>query len=78
MGDHGVGDGTWQWCLHCERTYRAGEHREVGGIEMCPYEGCSGDTVVDPWPWKRILAIHPGYPKEPERGEIYALYVRKG
>jgi hypothetical protein len=45
---------------------------------MCPYDGCSGDTVMDPWPWKRILEIHPGYPEEPERGKVYALYVRKG
>lgn len=74
------------WCLHCERTYKDGEYREevmevVNGsgeienlkFEMCPYEGCDGDTVLDGWEWEQIKGKHPEYPEIPERGKAYAL-----
>ena len=41
------------WCLHCERVYRRGECREIDGLQMCPYEGCNGDTFGDAWPWEQ-------------------------
>lgn len=40
---------TMVWCLHCGRWYRLGDHRVVGKkkMQLCAYEGCSGDTVLD-------------------------------
>jgi hypothetical protein len=70
----GKPDGIWLWCMHCERCYKAGEYREIKGLQMCPYADCDGDTVLDPWTWKHIQKIHPNYPQEPERGKIYPLY----
>lgn len=62
------------WCLHCERAYRRGQYRMVGGLQMCPYEGCDGDTVMDALDWARIREIHPEYPQIPEPGKVYPLY----
>ena len=62
------------WCLHCERAYRNGEFRLAGGLQMCPYEGCDGDTVVDGWGWDQIREKHPEYPEIPEKGKVYPLY----
>lgn len=62
------------WCLHCERTYKRGEFRLVNGLQMCPYEGCDGDTVLDAWDWAKVREMHPEYPEVPERGKVYPLY----
>lgn len=67
----------FMWCLHCERAYRRGEYRLVGGLRMCPYEGCDGDTVFDGWDWADIRYVHPEYPRTPEKGKVYPRY-RKG
>ncbi len=64
----------WMWCLHCERAYRRGEYRLVGGLRMCPYEDCDGDTVLDAWPWSVVRRHNPDYPPVPERGKVYPLY----
>lgn len=71
-------DAVFLWCLHCERTYRRGECREIDGLQMCPYEGCDGDTVLDgkPWNWARVE--HPDYPTIPTEGQRYPLYSEKG
>jgi hypothetical protein len=66
------------WCLHCERTYRRGECREIDGLQMCPYEGCNGDTFVDAWPWESIHSYNPEYPVIPEEGKVYPMYPEKG
>ena len=34
----GLEEGEWVWCLHCERAYQVGEFRQVGDIQLCPYE----------------------------------------
>jgi len=73
----GTPDGTWLWCLHCERAYKSGEYRELRGLQMCPYEGCDGSTVMDGWDWKDVRRANPAYPKEPERGKEYPLYPEK-
>lgn len=44
--------GDWVWCLHCQRCYKIGEYRLIGDLQMCPYEGCGGDTVLDAIPWQ--------------------------
>lgn len=62
------------WCLHCERTYRRGECRVINGLQMCPHEGCDGDTFMDGWPWEKIRTENPQYPVIPLEGERYPLY----
>lgn len=66
------------WCLHCERTYPDGEYREVSNrgqvYQMCPYDDCDGDAVIDAWDWTRIREAHPEYPKIPESGVLYPQY----
>jgi hypothetical protein len=61
------------WCLHCGRAYRWGEYREINGLQMCPYEGCDGDTVMDGWPWEEVREGNPDYPKTPKLGHVYEL-----
>ena len=71
-----IDDGTseYQWCLHCERAYKRGEHRLIDGLEMCPYEDCDGDTVLDGWAWPSVREGHSDYPEVPECGKVYPLY----
>lgn len=40
-------------------------------LEMCPYEGCSGDIVWDSFSWETILERHPEYPVIPVKDIIY-------
>jgi hypothetical protein len=70
----GISEGTWVWCLHCERCYQAGEYREIRGQEMCPYPDCDGDTVLDSWTWESIREIHPDYPEVPQREKMYTQF----
>jgi hypothetical protein len=62
------------WCLHCERAYERREFRQVGKLQMCPYAGCSGDTVTDAWEWNSIRRANPAYPRVPKHGVRYAMY----
>jgi len=63
------------WCLHCERTYKRGKFRKVGDLQMCPYEGCDGDTVLDAIDWENIRYHHPEYPQIPEEDKVYPEYA---
>lgn len=75
--------GDWVWCLHCERCYKVGEFRVVltvmdrgrivEGLQMCPYDDCDGDAVIDAWPWGKLVDEN-GYPETPERDHEYLLY----
>ena len=80
-------DGTFLYCINCERAYMNGRHRikvmygkewplEIRGdtMEMCPYEGCDGDAVIDAWEWDRIRSEHSDYPEIPEEGKVYPMY----
>lgn len=71
-----IDDGTseYQWCLHCERAYKRGEHRLINCLMMCPYDGCDGDTVMDGWSWPSVRQDHPEYPEVPAIGKVYPLY----
>lgn len=62
------------WCLHCCRAYKWGEYRVVNGLQMCPYDGCSGDTVLDGWTWPSVRKGNRGYPRVPKLGHVYELY----
>lgn len=83
----GKSGSKYMWCLHCERTYENGQFRTVKikpftvdhvrytpEFEMCPYEDCDGDAVIDAWEWGHIREYHPEYPKTPEQGKVYPLY----
>jgi len=74
---------VYLWCLHCERTYKDGEFREVvekvpygqtETYEMCPYDDCDGDTVIDAKTWKWVKSINPQYPSVPLSNVVYSLY----
>lgn len=67
----GLAPGTWLWCLQCERCYQAGEYRQVGKWQLCPYAECGGDTVVDSVLWEQRRQYHPEYPVIPERHTPY-------
>lgn len=69
------GDSEYLWCLHCERAYKNGEYRQEGDLQMCPYDDCSGDTVIDAWDWETFAIQHHGYPEVPEIGKVYPLYL---
>lgn len=62
--------GDWVWCLHCERCYQVGEFRLDGDYQMCPYDGCSGSTVLDGMKWRGALP--------PERGRVYPIAAVQG
>lgn len=67
--------GTWVWCLECERVYKVGEYRKKDLLQLCPYGDCDAG-VLDAWLWSDMVSRH-GYPVEPERGKVYALYPAK-
>lgn len=74
----GPSESEYFWCLHCERTYKNGEFREVTRrgeiLQMCPYEDCSGDGVMDSWEWDKILEeSDKDLPQIPERGVEYKI-----
>ncbi len=81
-------ESDYVWCLHCERAYKAGEHRKVPTpkevrefvpdmefMEMCAYEDCDGDAHMDAWSWGKIFTLN-GYPTIPEPGVVYPLYPK--
>jgi len=68
------GTSEYQWCLHCERAYKRGEHRMIHGLRMCPYDDCDGDTVLDGWSWPEVREGHPDYPEVPVISKTYPLY----
>ncbi len=80
-------ESEYMWCLHCERTHKYGESREVKIkpfvvnhvryepiLQMCPYEDCDGNAESDSWEWDHIRESHPEYPEIPEEGKVYPLY----
>jgi len=73
----GIEEGDWLWCHHCERVYKAGEYREIDGLQLCPYEDCDGSTVLHTWTWERMREAHPDYPEVPTREKQYPLYGKE-
>lgn len=70
-------EGSWLWCLHCERCYPAGEFRLVDGLEYCPYPDCDGDTHFDGWPVAGGSGPGPldfVTDDPPQRGKVYPQY----
>ena len=74
----GKTESGYLWCLHCERAYKDDEYRtevnKYGDImEMCHYEDCNGDAVLDAWDRAKLREMH-GYPEEPEEAKLYPQY----
>lgn len=72
-------EGTYLYCLHCERAYPKDKYRVMLGnqsssLQMCPYEDCDGDAVMDSWLWERITEENDEYPDIPKEGIIYPMY----
>jgi len=66
---------SYLYCIHCERAYERGYFRQADSLQMCPYEGCDGDAVIDAWPWESIAdSDNPTYPATPELGKVYPMY----
>jgi hypothetical protein len=42
-------------------------------LQMCPYLGCDGSTVLDGMDWDWVRGYHPEYPEVPELGCVYGL-----
>ncbi|MBE9047988.1 hypothetical protein IQ255_26945 [Pleurocapsales cyanobacterium LEGE 10410] len=75
----GKTESGYLWCLHCERAYKESEYRtEVNRngdmMEMCHYEDCDGDAVIDAWDWADLKEGHPDYPDNPVEGKVYPQY----
>lgn len=60
------------YCTHCERAYKFGEYRQIDSLQLCPYENCSGDTIMDAMNWDQYR-IDP-QPKIPELNKRYPLW----
>lgn len=67
----GMAEPEYYWCVHCERTYRRGQHRTVGDRFMCRYEDCDGSVFADGVGWEAILHAHPEYPAKPKPNTHY-------
>ena len=84
MFEPGEYAGPYLWCLHCERAYPKEKYRTVVQkgyrepdfeMQMCPYEDCDGDAVIDAWDWLKIRVDREDeYPEIPEEGKVYPLY----
>lgn len=66
---------AYLYCIHCERAYERGFFRKQDDLQMCPYEGCDGDAVIDAWRWSDIADDqNPSYPEVPVLGKTYPMY----
>lgn len=68
----------WLWCLHCERCYQLKDMREVKHpflkgetLQLCHYEDCDGDTVLDGWDWEEVRE-DTDWPEIPVIGVTYS------
>ncbi len=74
-----VSGNGYLYCMHCERVYKSGNFKHVmtsemdDVLQMCPYEGCTGDAVINAIDWKDVKEHHAEYPEEPELNKIYPL-----
>jgi hypothetical protein len=74
---------TLMWCIHCERTYLHKDFRVLPDpmpmgdtdnfLQMCPYEDCDGDAVMDSKEWDWVRENRPEYPEVPVAGAEYPL-----
>jgi len=73
-------EGTLMWCMNCERTYPHGKYRTSYDdvleemLQMCPYEDCDSDAVLNSKEWEWVRGHHPEYPEAPKVGVVYPLH----
>jgi hypothetical protein len=64
-------EGTYAWCLQCERAFEAASAGLADDAE-CPYADCGGHPL-DFWSWDAYRAFVGGAPTIPERVRVYPL-----
>lgn len=57
-----------------EDKYRTEVNSEGEMMEMCHYEDCNGDAVIDAWDWASIKLAHTDYPEKPGKDVVYIQY----
>jgi hypothetical protein len=82
--------GDWLWCLHCNRTYQAGDYSldpterplKIKGdlfspMQYCPLPDCGGDACSDAMRWEDIReqVKEKNWPEIPESNVIYDPYA---
>lgn len=66
---------AYLWCLICERVYGR-DATACDEVQLCPFEDCKGHAMFYSWDWNRTLRINPGYPRDPQHGDVYPLFGR--
>ena len=66
------------WCVVCERTFHARQQRNVDGVLLCPYDGCEGGRLFEPWSWAWVRQANPQYPVEPLEDVTYPYFGHEG
>jgi hypothetical protein len=61
------------WCSRCTRAFPTGAYRQVGSVRRCPYNGCSGHSILDARDWVAVRSSHADYPSAPQPGTEYAF-----
>ena len=67
------GSSDWRLCLHCRRTYQAGEGLFIDNRWLCPYR-CNGEINRDTWDWEYARVVNPDHPLVPTKWQIYPLF----
>lgn len=62
-----------------KRAYPKDKFRVISDInmvlmQMCPYDDCDGDAVIDAWEWSKIQSEHSDYPEVSEEGQVYPMH----
>lgn len=76
-------EGAFLYCIKCERAYPKDKFRKAVDtqfwveMQMCPYEDCTADAVLDSWEWDTIYLQNDDYPEIPEEGKVYPMYGNK-
>ena len=66
------------WCVLCERAFRKHRYRLDGGPALCPYDGCDGGRLFEPWAWSRVRGANPDYPSLPLEDVAYPYVGKPG
>ena len=61
------------WCVVCERTFRP-DRQHAGEACLCPYPGCDGGVLFEPWAWSKLVQMNPRYPAVPLEDVTYPFF----
>ena len=63
------------WCSSCERAYHSNDTRVKNGMEVCAYEDCDGDTILEAKDWGAVRnSRYPLFPEIPQTGQFYTIH----